>query len=367
MNNLKMYRVLGIMTGTSMDGIDISLIQTNGNKLVKIISEKSYQYSKNNHIILKNINKKDYQNNIKLSQLNIKYSNLLIKFIHKFLKEKRIKKNKLDLVSISGQTIIHDPKNKISIQIGCPQFISNKLKLKVASNFRSNDLKSGGQGAPIGSFYHKYLINKINKNSLIINLGGVANFALLYKNILFSSDIGPANAISDDLMLYFFNKKFDKNGFVASNGKKNKTIINKYKNDTFFKKKYPKSLDRNHFHYLIKKLMNLKPEDALCTAIHLTIYAIIELLKEKICSNINEIIITGGGRKNKLMIQLLKTSIKNININVIDKYKLNGDLIEAQMFAYIGVRSLKKNIISLPTTTGVKKGITGGRIYKPNI
>ncbi len=366
MKKKKNYNVIGIMTGTSMDGIDITYCRTNGLDKIHFLKEKSYIYSVSIQNFIKNIkinspnDKKNIENN------NEKITKIIISYLRKFLKEFQIPKKNIDFISLSGQTIIHIPKKKFTLQLGNPTIISNYFKLNVVSDFRIKDILYGGQGAPIGSYYHKLLINKINTKSAIINLGGVANFSLIYKNKLISSDIGPANAISDDLMFYFFKKKFDKNGILASKGKKDINITEQYKKNNFFKKKFPKSLDRNNFYYLFEKLKKLRPKDALNTSSNFTIFSIIKLIDHKICEHINEIIFTGGGRKNKYILSTLKKLREDIKFSVIDDYKFNGDLIEAQMFAYIGVRSLKKLILSSPYTTGVTKSLTGGKLYKFN-
>tara|TARA_Y100001970_G_C14214681_1_gene848948 strand:+ start:1185 stop:2282 length:1098 start_codon:yes stop_codon:yes gene_type:complete len=365
MKQKKLYKVIGIMTGTSMDGIDISYVSTDGLQRFKIIKEKNYQYSLNEQVTIKKANIKINEKKV-IKDLDIKISNLIIKYLKKFFKDFNINKTKVNYLSVSGQTILHIPKKKISLQLGNPKIISNFFKINVISNFRTNDINHGGQGAPIGSFYHKFLIKKLNPNSVIINLGGVANFALIYKKKLISSDIGPANAISDDLMFYFFGKRFDNNGILASKGKIDNKIFNLYKNNTFFKKKFPKSLDRNNFYYLFDKLKKINPYNALNTSVFFTIFSILNLLDNKISSNINEIIFTGGGRKNKYLISTLRELRNNLKISLIDDYKLDGDLIESQMFAYIGVRSQKKLTLSTPLTTGVKKYLSGGNLFKFN-
>ena len=362
MKKKKIFKVVGIMTGTSMDGIDISYVSTDGIKKIKIYKEKSYQYSLNEHLNIKNI-KINKRNQKKLIVKDIILSNLIIRYIKKFILKYQINIKEIDYISLSGQTLLHQPDKKLSIQLGNPKFISNYFKINVISNFRANDIKHGGQGAPIGAFYHKFLINKINPKAIIINIGGVSNFSLIHKKIFISSDIGPGNAISDDLMLYFYNKKYDKNGKLASKGYLNKRIFNKFKKDKFFKKKYPKSLDRNNFHYLIKELKKIKSNDALNTSVKLIIFSIINLLNNKISSEVNELIFTGGGRKNKYLISELRNLNKKIKISLIDDYGMNGDLIESQMFAFIGVRSIKRLNLSTPKTTGVKKSISGGNVY----
>ena len=363
MKKKKIFNIIGIMTGTSMDGIDISYISTDGINKVKILKEKSYPYSLYEQIKIKKINITNISKKSLINSHNVKITNLIIKYLKKFLKEFTIIKKDIDYISLSGQTILHIPNKNISLQLGNPKLISNFFKIQVISNFRINDIKNGGQGAPIGAFYHKFLIKKINTNAAIINLGGVANFSLIYKKIFISSDIGPANAISDDLMMYFFKRKYDKDGKLASKGNVNKKIFDLFKKDRFFRKKYPKSLDRNNFHYLIKELKKIKVHNSLRTSLNFTIFSIMNLLDNKICSNVNELIFTGGGRKNKYLISQIKKLNHQLQISLIDDYGLNGDLIESQMFGYIGIRSLKKLILSTPNTTGVKKNITGGNLY----
>ena len=361
MKQKKLFNVIGVMTGTSMDGIDISYVSTDGIKKIRIYNEKSYQYSiKEIQNIKKFLLIKKYPKDIIRNQ-DTKITKLIVKYLSKFLKEFKVKK--FDYISLSGQTIFHNPDKKISIQLGNAKFVSKTFKTRVISNFRENDIKNGGQGAPIGAFYHKLLLDKINKKAVLINLGGVANFALTYQRKFISSDIGPANALSDDLMMFFFKKNYDKNGILASKGKINLNILNLFKKDKFFKQTIPKSLDRNNFHYLIKKLKRIKSHNALCTSIYFTIFSIMNLLEKDICSGINEIIFTGGGRKNKFLISQLKYLNQKYKISIIDNYGFDGDLLEAQMFAYIGVRSLKNLSLSSPYTTRVKKNVTGGNVY----
>lgn len=366
MKKKKNYRVIGIMTGTSMDGIDISYCSTDGLNSLKILDEKSYSYPISTQTFIKKIKIINHSNKININKYDKKITEIIINYLKIFLKEFDISKKQIDFISLSGQTILHVPKKKITLQLGNPNEICKYFKLNVISDFRVKDILNGGQGAPIGSYYHKLLIKKINSKSAIINLGGVANFSLINKNKLISSDIGPANAIADDLIFYFFKKKFDKNGVLASKGINNIKIVELYKKNIFFKKKFPKSLDRNHFYYLFKKLKKLNPYDALNTSNNFTIHSIIKLVDHEICKNINEIIFTGGGRKNKYILNSLRKLRKDIKFSIIDDYKLNGDLIEAQMFAYIGVRSIKKLILSSQTTTGVKKSISGGKLYTFN-
>ena len=242
---------IGIMSGTSMDGIDFSLIKTDGKNYTKIIFEKNYIYSNNYKRNLKKLIKYLPKNKKNQYIYCKKNENLVTKkfltYIKKFISLKKIKNYKIDLIGLSGQTIIHNPKKKYSIQLGSGKEIYNKIKIPVVSEFRKNDLINGGQGAPIGSFYHKYILKSINKNAAIINIGGISNITYYKKNKLISFDMGPGNAIIDDLCYYFYKKNYDKNGLLASKGVEIINLLEKYKKNNFFNKCYPKSLDRNEF------------------------------------------------------------------------------------------------------------------------
>ena len=232
-------------------------------------------------------------------------------------------------------------------------------------NFRENDIKNGGQGAPIGAFYHQYILNNYSSKSAIINLGGIANICYSHKKELIAFDLGPGNVLIDDLMYHFYKKNYDKNGNNATKGKLDKKLIDFYKKDIFFKLNYPKSLDREYFKNYFKQLKKLKNNNAIHTASMMTIFCI-DLTLKQIKKKINELIITGGGRKNLFLINVLKKQFKNkgINIVLIDNLNFNGDLLEAQAFAYLAVRCVKKLPLSLPTTTGVKKPTLGGILYE---
>ena len=364
----KFYKVIGVMSGTSMDGIDISLIKTNGTNYVRVINEKSYDYS----LTLQNKIKKIIANKPINKNKIIKYfkrnedliNEVYISFIRKFLNKFRINKDSIDFISLSGQTVYHNPLKQISIQLGSGKVIADNFKIKTISDLRENDIKNKGQGAPIGSYYHRYILNKFDRKSIVVNLGGIANFTSVNKQKVFSSDIGPANCIIDDLTNYFFNKKFDKNGILSSRGKINNKILNLFKNDIFFKQKIPKSLDRNYFDKYKNRLKKINKYDALCTATYMSLVGFQKFLNVN-KFHFNNIILTGGGRKNTYLLKILKNNI-NKKITLIDKLKINGDLVEAQMFAYIGIRSIKKLTISSKYTTGASKNISGGKIYFPD-
>ena len=367
MSNLNKFKVIGIMTGTSMDGLDCSLIETNGIYYVQILKEKTYKYSNNYSKKIKKLIFNLPKNKTKQKQYSKKneefITNKILQLIKLFIKEMNLEKNDIDLIGLSGQTIVHNPDKKYTIQLGSGKKIYKKLLIPTISNFRENDIKNGGQGAPIGSYYHRFLLKDFNKKAAIINLGGISNITYSNHKELIAFDMGPANALIDDLMYYFYKKKFDKSGQIAKKGELIEIIIRDFKKDLYFKKKYPKSLDRNYYQKFFHILKKYQPKNAIHTASIMTVISLlkgISLLKK----NINLIILTGGGRKNLFIVDNLKKELLKLNIqlNTIDKYGYNGDLVEAQMFGYLAVRSLIKMPLSLPSTTGVKKPLSGGTL-----
>ena len=351
------------MSGTSVDGIDFSYLKTNGTNYVKIISGKSYEYNIKYRSKVKEFIRKIHTDvSISSIKMDLLISRQFLYMTNKFINEYNLDTSKIDYIGLSGQTIFHKPDKKISFQLGSGKFLSKHLNIKVIGNFRQNDILNGGQGAPIGAFYNQYLAKKLNMKVAFINIGGIANICYSYKKKLIAFDVGPGNSLIDDFMWLRLKKKFDKKGNLSFKGKLNKKIINEFLKNYFFKKKYPKSLDREYFYHFIEKTKLLSNEDGVHTLSMMTVLSIIkgiDLLNE----NIDQIILTGGGRKNSFICYKLKemTNLKFINI---DELGINGDLLEAEAFAYLAARSIKKLPLSLQTTTGVKKPVCGGLVYQ---
>ena len=368
MINRKKYIVLGIMSGTSMDGLDCSIIETDGNEYSKILLEQTFLYSSNYIAELKKIIKYLPQHKNKQfiysRKKEIIINKEIIKIIKNFLTISKKNKINIDLIGFSGQTIYHNPQQKYSLQLGSGKWIFEKTKIPTVSNFRDNDLKNNGQGAPIGAFYHKHILKTIKGVNAIINIGGVSNITYINKKKLYSYDICQGNSLIDDLCYYFFKKNYDKNGCIAKKGKIIIEILKEYRKNDFFLKKHPKSLDRNYFNNYLKILKKQDPYDAIKTASMMTVFGIIDNIKI-INLSFEAIILTGGGRNNLFIFNKIKDKMKNLNIKLlkIDNYGLNGDMIESQMFGYLAVRSIKKLTLSNTNTTGVEKPLSGGKIF----
>lgn len=362
---MKLKNVIGLMSGTSMDGINASLVKTNGEILEKTGYQIISNYSKTTKSLLKeyvfNYSKykydKDYEYELS-NQIVTDHNNVIIEI-------RKLSGIKPDLVGFHGQTVFHNPKKNISIQIGSGYLLSKMCKTNVVANFRQNDIDNGGEGAPISPIYHKYLMQKFNFNlpCCFINIGGVSNITYWDGQELIGFDLGPGNGLMDIYCQKHLGIFYDNLGEIASKGKPDFYLVDKFLNQAFFKKKYPKSIDRLEFENFIKKISfkNLNHSDILSTLLEFTVGSIkkgIEILPFLP----TKIVIMGGGQHNKYLIQKLKLSLR-IDIVRANDIGIDGDYVEADMVAYLAMRKLANIPITFPNTTGVNFPCIGGNVY----
>ena len=362
MNN---YISLGTMSGTSMDGIDLSIINSDGENNTSIVDNFFFEYSSDFKLELINIRKEVLQKNDLISKkpiindLSRKITLLHVEAINKILKKNPL--TKLDLIGYHGHTLIHKPEQGFTFQLGNPELMAQLLKTKVIFNFRDNDIKNKGQGAPLVTLYHGQILKHLNliNNGVIINIGGIANGSYFENSIIHSNDIGPGNCLLDQwIRINSKDLEFDREGKISEKGKVNSLMQEDFLNHYSYHDK-KKSLDITDFN--IAQFRGLKLEDGAATLVSVTANLIADFIKS-IKEKKNKIILAGGGRKNKTLIKFL-SKILNIEVQPIDQYQFAGDFIESQAFAYLAIRSLEKKFLSLPTTTGVTKPVTGGRVY----
>ena len=360
----KNLSALGFMSGTSGDGVDTSVISSNGKDTINIKYNRFDPYptslSNKIHRVKESISK---------MQDLLKYSSEIDKLeleITDFHIDIAIKTNKevdYDLIGFHGHTIYHNTEEKISKQIGLGANLSKLTNKDVVYNFRQNDIKNGGEGAPLSPIYHLALIKSLfNENKVkipisILNIGGIANITEIEKDFKISSrDIGPGNCLIDKWIRKNSDKFFDKNGTLADKGKTDKFIFDQYLDNYYYSKVNSKrSLDTNDFDISFAKGLSL--ENGTTTITDLTS----ELLSKKI--RIKDIYICGGGRKNKYLINSLKKKINN-KLHLIDDLNIDGDYIESQAFAFLAIRSYLGLPNSFPSTTNCKEPTVGGNIIK---
>jgi len=371
----KIFTSLGLMSGTSMDGIDASILKSNGDDTYEVIFDQFYEYDDVTYTEL--INTRDKINNSNDLKVNSNLINTIekkITLIHAKICKKIIEDCSfdIDLIGFHGQTIFHNADEKISKQLGDGNLLSNLLKKKVVYNFRKNDIINGGQGAPLAPIYHHLIVNqnKIKLPVCILNIGGIANITIISSKDLGklkSYDIGPGNCLLDEWVRKNSRERFDKNGALAKIGNTDKLILNQAI-DRFnnFKKRNNLSFDIKDFD--LNFVRGLSLEDGLSTLTDFTS----NIIKQSIIDLVSfendrffNILICGGGRKNLSLIKNIKKNLpKNINFKLIDDFKINGDFVESQAFAYLAIRSYLNLPISFPQTTNVKKASTGGELVK---
>ena len=376
----KIFTSIGLMSGTSMDGVDLSVIKSDGNDQFSSIYNTYKEFD--DELYKQLISLRDKINNFKdLKTHSIEINDVEKKFtlFNSHLINEVIGdiNEDIDLIGFHGQTVFHDPKIQISKQLGDGRLLSSLFKKIVINNFRQNDLNHGGQGAPLTPIFHSLISKIIQKNFKlklpinIINIGGITNITQIKEDLnnsinFFAYDIGPGNCLIDGWVRNNKDLKFDKDGNYANIGKVDDLILNQAI-DNFEFKSYETSLDVKDFDTSFVK--GLSFEDGCATLTKFTAYLIADgLRKINKQNNINphHYIICGGGRKNKSLMQSIENYLvnKNIIIKDIDDYNFDGNFIESQAFAYLAIRSYLKLPISFPSTTRSKKAISGGDILQ---
>ena len=371
----KFYTSLGLMSGTSMDGIDASIIRSDGENEYESTFDEFFEYDQALYKDLVNLrNKINSANDIIVNSELVSEIERKITLYHAEICNKIINKSdhEVDLIGFHGQTIFHDASQKISKQLGDGSLLSNLLKKDVIYNFRANDIANGGQGAPLAPIFHNLIINK-NKIELpvfILNIGGIANITIITSNKnddLISYDIGPGNCLLDEWVRKHTSYRYDLNGKAASIGKIDEIILNQA-TENFENINKNKNLSFDIKDFDLSFVRGLSYEDGLSTLTKFTSEIICDsIIKNTKKNKINKInlLVCGGGRKNLTLIENIRNKLpNNINLDLIDDYNINGDFIESQAFAYLAIRSLLKKEISFVKTTNVKKSCTGGILVK---
>ena len=378
----KIYTALGLMSGTSLDGVDVSIIESDGDKEFSPILDRYFEYDK--ELVQKILNMRSkisspeelngYINEIKDLEREITlFHGMAVK------RTLEISKSHVDLIGFHGQTIFHNPENKITKQLGDGRLLSQLTEKKVVYNFRQNDLENGGQGAPLTPIFHNALANKLNKKfSLgfpinILNIGGIANITSTvdWENLksdkyeIYAYDIGPGNCLIDEWVRKNSKKKYDKDGLFAKSGRVDKLVLNQALDNFPENTNYKTSLDIKDFDIFFAKGLSL--ENGAATITDFTAKLIANGMNYAHGKNQPQMykwLVCGGGRKNKYLLESIKNNFEQISIEPIDKYEIDGDFVESQAFAFLAIRSLEGMPISFPTTTRCKKSVTGGVIVQ---
>src|SRR5579863_8633611 len=365
-----MLTALGLMSGTSLDGVDVAVIETDGRKVTAFGPSGYRPYTDvERRLLLQalteavHLKAREARPGI-LHEAERVFTPAHSEAIASFKSQHRIASEDIDIVGFHGQTVLHRPADKLTVQIGDAAALAKAVHIPVMHDFRAADVAAGGQGAPLVPVYHRALAQSLEREGpmVVLNIGGVSNITYIDGDTLIACDTGPGNALLDDFMSRTMGQRFDCDGRTAAQGKVDHAWITQALTHPFFGLPPPKSLDRNDFAKLVPR--DTSPADGAATLTAFTAAAIakvVPLLPKRPWSWI----VAGGGARNHTMMRMLRERLSPAPVEAADTLGWSTDAIEAQAFGFLAARGLKGLPLSYPATTGVSIPMTGGIIARP--
>ena len=364
-------KAIGLMSGTSLDGVDVALIETDGVSITAFGPTGYRPYAESERALLRQALAEGVHLTDRwarpgvLAEADAFVTGVHAETVENFLKSEKIDRAQVDIVGFHGQTVIHKPAAKLTVQIGDGAALAKRLRLPVAYDFRNADVAASGQGAPLVPVFHQALARDLARPHpiAVLNLGGVANVTFVDGGDPVACDTGPGNALIDDFMRARTGAPYDNHGDVAATGKPDKKFIAGVLNNPFFDRKPPKSLDRNEFAFANIGLPNFSVPDGAATLSLLTVEAVARVVPH-LPAVPKAWIVAGGGARNKTLMKMLAAKLAPASVETADEAGWSADALEAQAFAYLAVRTLNKLPLTFPRTTGVRSPLRGGVIAK---
>lgn len=367
MVNQRPLTALGLMSGTSLDGIDAAIIVSDGMKLIEAGAYASFPYDPVFRDDLRSCLGK-VLGEPGVADVARQLTSYHVKAVKQLLQDNNMAALDIDLVGFHGHTILHRPQDQLTLQIGDPAILAKETGIRVIGDFRSNDIAGGGEGAPFAPLFHHALCADLKKPLAILNVGGVANVtwigessALEDPNIL-AFDTGPGNALIDDWVCKTIGCSMDEGGRLANAGKVHYEILDLLLENPYFDRIPPKSLDRNDFARAMQVVSGLSTEDGAATLSAFSVMSIYKAQKH-FPEAARRWLVTGGGRHNANIMAMLELQM-GCDVHPIEEINLDGDALEAQAFAFLAIRSLYGKPLSLPKTTKVLRPTSGGTVFE---
>ena len=360
---------IGLMSGTSLDGVDVALLETDGERIASFGPTSCRPYTGQERELLRAA----LQEGARICDRNARPGALAdaeamvthahAQAIERFLQDDKVGRD-IAVIGFHGQTVLHRPEAALTVQIGDGNALARRLGIPVVFDFRAADLAAGGQGAPLVPVFHRALVQNLERPRpvAVLNVGGVANLTYVDDaQAMIAFDTGPGNALIDDFMLARTGKPHDNGGAEAAGGEVDEDFIARVLDEPFFRQPCPKSLDRNAFKLDISRY---SVADGAATLTALTAAAVARAV-HLLPSPPRTWIVAGGGARNATLMRMLEARLAPAAIVRADDLGWSADALEAQAFAYLAVRSLRGLPITFPTTTGVAKPMTGGVVAMP--
>jgi len=380
----KERKILGVLSGTSVDAVDVVLLKIKSSGIkskIQVVDFQSFKIP---------LELKDYilkcsrikENDVRdICKLNFILGKFFANCINKFLKKRKISPKSVDLIGSHGQTVHHIPrciekfgiKTKSTLQIGDPSVIANLTGITTVGDFRTADVAAGGDGAPLVPYLDYILFSEKRKSKILINIGGISNLTYLKRNCrindVIAFDCGPGNMLIDALCKFYFEKEYDKDAKIAMKGKMDKNLFKFIcRLDNYFRTKPPKSTGREHYgkafvKKIITKSRRIPKEDVIRTVTEFTAYGIyyniINFIKR---NDISEILVSGGGADNVLIMNCLKSYFRKSDVRKLEYNGIDSANKEAVLFAVLANEIISGNESNVPSSTGAKKKVLLGKI-----
>jgi anhydro-N-acetylmuramic acid kinase len=366
-------RAIGLMSGTSLDGVDAAVIETDGERIAGFGPTWYRPYREDERAVLRQALAEAVSLADRMSRPGaIAKAEALINQTHaevveRLLAEKGIRRDEIAVVGFHGQTLIHRPQNKLTVQVGDGPALARRLGIPVVHDFRQADVLAGGQGAPLAPVFHRAVVIAIERPHpiAVLNIGGVANITFIDNgHDPIACDTGPGNALIDDFMRARAGTPYDDNGNAAASGKPDSTFIARILEQPFFNRPPPKSLDRNAFALAHVGLPEYSVADGAATLSALTVEAVARVLPH-LPQRPRTWIIAGGGARNRTLMRMLSERLAPATVETSDQLGFSADAFEAQAFAFLAVRSMRGLPITFPSTSGVSRPLSGGVVSRP--
>src|ERR1700722_18396145 len=364
---------IGLMSGTSQDGVDVALIETDGEVIARFGPTAYRTYSKKERAVLRsapaaaaNVTERSARP-AALAAAEAVVNDAHAEAVETFLAGNGLKPADVTVVGFHGQTVLHRPQQRLTVQLGDGAALAARLGIPVVYDFHAADVAAGGEGAPLAPGFHRALVAALGRETplAVLNIGGVANVTYIDGDDLIACDTGPGNALLDDFIRLRTGKPLDTDGQIADAGRVDLGAVARLLEHPFFAKVPPKSLDRNDFRGWVGSTFDTESvEDGAATLTALTAGSIARIVP--LLPRVPKTwIASGGGARNPTLMRMLAERLAPARVQTADDAGWSIDALEAQAFAYLAVRSLRGLPISLPTTTGVPRPLSGGVLAEP--
>jgi anhydro-N-acetylmuramic acid kinase len=357
----EVYRAIGLMSGTSMDGVDVAAIETDGERVSWTGPSVTAPYAP---VLRARLDRavRDPAAADDLAALAGDLTDAHAAAVEAFMPALPAERRRIDLVGFHGHTLFHRPAQRQTCQLGEGERLAARLGIDVVYDFRSGDVAAGGQGAPLAPVYHQALAVTLAKPVAMLNIGGVGNVTWIGEGELIAFDTGPGNGLIDDWVRARTDRPYDGDGRIAAAGRIDEARLAELLAHPYFDRPPPKSLDRLDF--TLAALEGLGLEDGASTLAAFTARAVARA-RAHLPAPPRRWLVTGGGRRNRTLMRMLANAL-GAPVEPIEAICADGDALEAQAFAFMAVRSMRRLPISFPGTTGVPVPLCGGRLARAN-